>query len=401
VSATSAEPRKGLPPTVLLLGLVSLLNDIASEMVYPLLPVFLTAALGASPMAMGSIEAGAEAIPSLLKGFFGRLAGKQERRKPLAATGYGLSAVGKAVLTGATGPWGVLAARWTDRVGKGVRTAARDAMIAAATPRERMGLAFGVHRAMDTAGATIGPLLAFWFLRAHAAAPAGALRTGDFRLPFAAATVCAVVGTLVLVLFVKDVPGGPAPKATPGRTVLPAAFWAVLAAAVVFSLGNSSDTFLLLRTHQLGVSPAMVALIYAFYNGVYAAASGPAGLLSDRVGPKPVLAAGYVVFAAVYLGFALASHAAVAWALWAVYGLYIAATDGVQKALVAHLVGPERRASAYGVLGMAMGVSVLPASLAAGWLYTRQGPAVAFGLSAALALVASVMLVVAPPLAKS
>jgi len=385
------EPKEqtGLPKTVLLLGVVSLLIDIASETVYPLLPVFLTVALGASPLALGGIEAGAEAIPSLLKGLFGRLADKPERRKPLAVTGYGLSTVGKAVLVGATGPWGVLASRWLDRVGKGIRTAPRDAMIAAVAQKGKAGKAFGVHRAMDSTGATLGPLIAYAFLRSHVTP-----KTADFRLPFAAATVCAVVGTLVLGIFVKDVRVAVAKKpAGAAKQILPPAFWLVLAAGTVFSLGNSSDTFLLLRTSQMGVGAAIVALVYAFYNGVYAAASGPLGALSDRIGAKWVLAAGYLIFAGVYLGFAFGRGTHVVWALWAVYGLYIAATDGVQKALVARVVGPERRASAYGVLGMFTGVSVLPASLVAGWLYTVKGPAAAFSLSAVLAVAAAVVLV--------
>ncbi|HEY3413568.1 MAG TPA: MFS transporter [Armatimonadota bacterium] len=388
---TGATPAKrgteGLPATVLILGLVSLLIDIASEMVYPILPVFLTVALGASPMAMGSIEAGAEAIPSLLKGMFGRLADKPRRRKPLAVAGYGLSALGKGVLVAATGPMGVLASRWMDRVGKGVRTAPRDAIIAAVAPKGKAGKAFGVHRAMDSAGAAIGPLLAFLFLRSHAAT-----RTADFRLPFMAATVFAVAGTLVLAFFVKDVAAQAPKKEAAPKVALPSTFWVVLIAGTVFSLGNSSDTFLLLRTSQLGVSAATVALIWALYSAVYSVASIPLGALSDRIGAKRVLAAGYVIFAGVYLSFAFVHDVRAIWGLWAVYGLYIAATDGVQKALVARVVGPERRASAYGVLGMFTGVAVLPASLMTGWLYTRQGPAVAFGLSSALAVLAAVVL---------
>lgn len=384
-------PSTGLSPTVWLLGFVSLLNDVSSEIVYPMLPSFLRA-LGAGPLELGVIESGAEAIPSLLKGYFGRLADKASRRKPLATTGYLLSGIGKAVLTLAVHPVGVLVARWTDRIGKGVRTSARDSMIAAVTPKEQMGKAFGVHRAMDTAGATIGPLAAYFFLRAHPIP-----KVADFRIPFVFATVFGLGGAALLFFAVKDkIEAGSKDIKKSGGGALPKSFWGVLIAATVFALGNSSDTFLLWHTGQMGVAAANVALLYAGYNAVHAMTAGPAGMLADRVGRKAVLTVGYLVFAGVYLGFARGHGIVTAAALWAVYGLYVAATDGVQKAFVAGVVPAERRGSAFGYLGMFVGISALPASLIAGALYKVYGASVAFGLTAVLAVVAAVMLLFVP-----
>ncbi|HEY3265656.1 MAG TPA: MFS transporter [Armatimonadota bacterium] len=395
MSAPANRTKWGLSPTVWLLGFVSLLNDISSEIVYPMLPAFLRA-LGAGPLTLGVIESGAEAIPSVLKGYFGRMADRAERRKALAGSGYLLSGIGKAVLTVAAAPAGVLVARWTDRLGKGVRTSARDAMISAVTPKEQMGRAFGVHRAMDTAGATLGPLAAWLFLRAH---PLPVV--ADFRLPFAVATVFGLAGTALLFFGVKDRVEGDRAARVAGKGPLPRAYWGIVAAAVVFALGNSSDTFLLWHTGRLGVSPANVALIYAGYNAIYAAASTPMGAIADRIGGRAVLMGGYVVFAGVYLGFALAHSVAAAIALWAVYGLYIAATDGVQKAFVARVTPADRRGSAFGYLGMAVGVSALPASLIAGLLYQRYGAGAAFGLTAALAVAAVVLLAFVPRTAEA
>jgi MFS family permease len=369
---------------IILLGLTSLLTDISSEMVYPLLPFFLTATLGASPAILGLVEGIAESTASLVKLFSGYLSDRFRRRLPLAVLGYTGSVAGKVLLVIAGG-WGtVLAGRVVDRIGKGIRTAPRDALIAESASPEARGRAFGLHRAMDTAGAAAGVLFAYWFLTTHA---------GEYKQVFAWSVIPALLG--VLILFLVRERHAPAPASLRPPTfrwsVLPRRLRVFLIVVMVFTLGNSSNTFLLLRAYSLHFTPADVLLLYLVYNVAYACCSYPAGYLSDLVGRKNLLLAGYFSYALVYLGFALTGDGTqqwVVWALFAAYGIYSALTEGVEKALVADLAPTEHRATAIGLHAMIVGIGLLPASFIAGQIWVAVSPEATFALGGITGVIA-------------
>ncbi len=412
---------------VILLGLVSLLTDISTEMVYPLLPFYLTLRLGAGPAVLGLIEGLAESLASLLKVVFGRVSDKLGRRKGLAVAGYGSSTVGKVFLYFA-GSWGgILVGRLADRFGKGVRTAPRDALVAESSPERRRGWAFGLHRTMDTFGATVGALLAYFLLLRLGTATASA----EFRPIFLYSLVPAALGVAVL-LWVRETapakrervprasviaghsagadapaassasegPGAPAgasgPQAVPARSTW-AAFLALdprlkllLIVTGIFTLGNSSNQFLLLRAGET-LGPAGAVLVYVLFNGMYAAFSWPAGWVSDKVGRERVLVTGFVLYAVVYGGFAagLGSTVAGVVGLFALYGIYSALTDGVAKALVADLAPGDLRATVIGLHATIVGIGLFPASAIAGILWSALGPWAAFGFGALAGLAAA------------
>lgn len=380
-----AAARRRLPENVRTLGWVSFANDAASELAYPIVPLFLTITLGAPVAVVGLIEGVAEGIAMGVRLLSGWLSDRMgDRRRPWIIGGYGVSAIARAVLAAAPA-WGwVLGARVGDRLGKGARGAPRDALIRDSTPPELMGASFGYHRAMDTAGAIVGPLVAVALLEAGVS-----LRTILW--------VSVVFGAAVIV-FLRRV--REAPAATHKRsnvTLRPAplsrGFWAVLAIWVVFSLGNSSDAFLILRSRNLGLGVLLVVVAYAVYNVVYASLSWPLGELSDRI-PRPLLVGGgLVAFVLVYLGFALAPGSWVVWPLFAIYGVYIAATEGVARAWIAdHLSDGSAVGTAYGIFFLATGAAALVASIAAGVLWTYVSPRAPFFLGAAAAAAALVLL---------
>ena len=373
---------------IILLGLTSLLTDISSEMVYPLLPFFLVSSLGASPAILGLIEGVAESLASLLKVVAGYISDRVGRRKPLTILGYAGSGFGKLFLYLA-GSWGVVfAARVIDRFGKGIRTAPRDALIAESSSTGKRGRAFGLHRAMDSAGAAIGVLLAFMLI---SAAP------GDFSRVFLWSLIPAVLG-VVLLFFVRETRLQEHRAATLPRFrwhVLPAKLRAFLIISLLFSVGNSSNTFLLLRAGELHFQPAQILLLYLAYNISYALFSYPAGRVSDVLGRKMVLVTGYILFAVVYFGFAFIADTErtwVTWALFILYGIFSAFTDGVEKALVTDLAPVEMRATAIGLHATLVGIGLLPASLIAGQLWTHIGPEAALGLGGLTGLIAAIAL---------
>jgi len=373
---------------IILLGLTSLLTDISSEMVYPLLPFFLVSSLGASPAILGLIEGVAESLASLLKVVSGYISDRAGRRKPLTILGYAGSALGKLLLYLA-GSWVVVfAARIVDRFGKGIRTAPRDALIAESSSSGGRGRAFGLHRAMDSAGAAIGVLLAFMLI---SAAPS------DFRRVFLWSLIPAVLG-VILLFFVRETRLQDHRTATIQRfrwRVLPAKLRAFLIISLLFSLGNSSNAFLLLRARALHVDPAQILLLYLVYNISYALFSYPAGRVSDVLGRKMVLVAGYILFAVVYFGFAFfvdPERTWITWALFILYGIYSAFTDGVEKALVSDLAPVEMRGTAIGLHATLVGIGLLPASLIAGQLWTQIGPEAALGLGGLTGFVAAIAL---------
>jgi MFS family permease len=388
-----AKPSR-LGRNVLALAAVSLLTDVATEMTYPLLPVFLTAVLGASATAVGAIEGAAESTAALLKLASGWWSDRVARRKPLVLAGYAIASAVRPLIGLARSVAHVLAIRVTDRIGKGIRTAPRDALIADSVDPAIRGRAFGFHRAADHAGAVVGPLLAFAFLSWAGRDP------DDFRNLFLLTAIPGALAVATLLLGVREVPR-PRPQESTGRADLKAPlgkrFWAYLGVLLLFTLGNSTDAFLLLRANQLGVAPALVPILWAMLSVVKSASSTPGGALSDRLGRKPLIIAGWLLYAAVYFAFGRAGAQWQAWALFAVYGVYFGLTEGVEKALVADLVAPDRRGAAFGWYNLAVGVGALPASLLFGALWDRWGSATAFDFGALLALLAAVgMAVVAP-----
>jgi MFS family permease len=373
--------------TIILLGLTSLLTDISSEMVYPLLPFFLTATLGAGPAALGLIEGIAESSSSILKLVSGMLSDRIRRKRIFAILGYGASAAGKAVLYVA-GSWTVVfGGRLLDRIGKGIRTAPRDALIAENAAQGGAGKAFGLHRAMDTAGAAIGVILAWWFLTT---------RPGDYTTVIFWSIVPAVLG-VVLLFFVTERAGAAMQKQVRLARwhALSPSLRRFLIVALIFSLGNSSNTFLLLRAAGFGFTPATIVLLYLVYNLSYALLSYPAGHLSDAIGRRTIVTVGYLLYAGVYAGFAWlgpGSGSWVPWVLFSVYGVYSAATDGVEKALIAELAPSDLRASAIGLHAMIVGAGLFPASLLAGVIWSATGPELALGVGAVTGAAAAALL---------
>ena len=395
--------RRRLPRNVWIVTATSFLMDISSEMIMNLLPLFLFNVLGVRTAAIGAIEGVAESTASLLKMFSGWLSDKMGKRKSLAVIGYAVSTVVKPFLYLATTWGGVLAVRFGDRVGKGIRTAPRDALVADSVDKSQRGIAFGLHRAGDTAGAVVGIGIALLILLATQRGSVE-LSRGSFQFVVLASMVPAILAVLVLALGAKETKIEGA-RARPPRLSLAGfdrRFKYFLLVIVVFTLGNSSDAFLILRAQNAGLTvPGVLGMMLTF-NLVYALVSSPVGALSDRFGRRRFLVVGWLLYAVVYLGFAKATAGWHTWALMGVYGLYYGMTHGVAKAFVADLVPPERRGTAYGIYSAAVGVMALPASLIAGVLWQGVGawggfgPGAPFLVGSALALVATILLVAMP-----
>jgi MFS family permease len=381
-----------LTRNLLLVSLASLLTDISSEMVYPILPFFLTATLGASPRVLGIIEGVVEAIASLMRVISGRISDSLGKRKPLAIAGYGASVGGKVVLFIAMTPALVLVGRLIDRFGKGIRTAPRDALLAESVPVSERGRAFGFHKAMDTLGAIVGVLAAYLLVR-----------SGDIELRRVIVLSLLPAGLAVLVLaFLKETGSGRATGARAPRRSwrvtwrgLPRKLKLFYLVVFIFALGSSSNQFLLLRAHDLGFAPADAILLYLVYNVSYFVVSYPAGNLSDRIGRRPVLVTGYALYGACYAAFGLVhlvpDTRTALWILFAVYGVYIGLTDGVEKALIADWAPADARATTLGLHASITALGLLPASLIAGVLYTSAGPGVAFGFGGACGIIAAIL----------
>jgi MFS family permease len=387
--------RARLGRNVLALATVSFLTDVASDMTYPLLPLFLATVLHASATKVGLIEGAAESTAALLKLVSGWWSDRAARRKPLVVAGYSLASAIRPLIGLAQSAAQVLAIRVADRIGKGIRGAPRDALIADSVDPAIRGRAFGFHRAADHAGAVVGPLIAFALLRW------GGL---ELRTVFLLTIIPGILAVATLLWGVREAPRSlesprslEAPRSSEPkpahaldlRVPLDRRFWSFLAVLFVFTLGNSTDAFLLLRASQLGVAEAAVPILWAMLHVVKSLSSTPGGALSDRVGRKPLLVAGWLLYAAVYFCLGRAEAEWHAWALFAVYGIYFGLTEGVEKALVADLVPRDRRGTAFGWYNLALGLGALPASLLFGLIWDRQGPAVAFSFGAALALLAA------------
>lgn len=374
----------GLHPNVTAAGLVSLFMDISSEMIYPLVPLFLANVLGLEKAAIGLIEGVAEATASFLKIFSGWLSDRLGNRKYLMAAGYAISVLSRPLLATATGWPRIMGARFIDRLGKGIRTAPRDAIIADSTSPERLGRAYGVHRAMDTVGAAIGPALAIFLLQAG----------HDYRRIFWYSAIPGLLAVLLIFLFIKEQRPTSARQSDPPRLTLRHFGWPVrgfILISALFALGNSSDAFLLLRAQQTGIPATLVPAVYLAFNLVYSLTAVPAGLAADRFGLKRVILLGFLLFAGVYYGFAVARTPHGIWLLFLSYGLFMGLTEGVQKAFLATIIPPEFKATAFGVHAAFVGLATLPASLIAGWLWDRVSPAAPFYFGAATAAMAALL----------
>ena len=383
---------------IILLGITSLLTDISSEMIYPILPFYLVTQLGVGPAILGLIEGIAESLSSLLKVFSGYFSDKIKLRKPFTIFGYASSAAGKLFLYISVNWWFVLAGRVIDRFGKGVRTAPRDALIADSAKDKKKGAAFGLHRAMDTLGATIGVFAAYLLITKY---------KGTYKNIFFLSLVPAFLGILFLFL-VKEKKSqiqGSAEKIQFSRSAIKsnagsriAGKWYTLDKRLklflifsfIFALGNSSNQFLLLRAKTLGSPLPQVILFYLVYNIIYGLFAYPAAHLSDKIGRKKLLVLGYLFYGLVYLGFAVNNSLNNFWFLFGVYGLYIGFTEGVEKALVADIAPQELRATAIGLHATLVGIGLLPASLLAGILWKFLGPAWTFYFGSFMGILASV-----------
>lgn len=386
---------RGLPRNVVAIGLVSLLNDASSEIIYPLLPVFLAGSLGASARAIGIIEGLAESISSLLKLFAGYLSDRLAKRKLLVVAGYSLASIVRPLLAFAHTWTQVLAIRVTDRVGKGIRTAPRDAMIADTVSVEQRGIAFGFHRAMDHGGAVIGPLVGYVLVLIFVthASPT----TSEFSKIFLAASVPAFLAVLVAIFFMRESPVHQTPKSQVTKLTLrgfDSNFKRFLLVLALFTLSNSSDSFLILRAREAGVSVVMIPLLWAAHHASKVLSSLLGGDLSDRLGRKRLIVSGWVLYAAVYAGFGFATQTVSLWILFLIYGIYFGLSEGAEKALVADLVRPEQRGTAYGLYNLAFGVTVFPASFLMGMIWDWKGPTVAFLVSAVMGATAAVLLLI-------
>jgi MFS family permease len=407
--------RTRIPRNLIAVSLGSLFTDISSEMIVYLLPLFLTNVLGAKTAVVGLIEGVAESTASLTRLFSGWLSDKLGKRKALTVFGYSLSAVAKPLLLLANTWPLVLLLRFSDRLGKGIRTAPRDALVADSVRSENRGLGFGLHRAADSLGATIG--LAIAAAVTYAAGPSAVtLRTDTFHLVIWISILPAFLGVLSLILLARDVKAAPKPTAAADATLARApavprrlsprlaGFFIVIA---LFTLGNSSDAFLVLRAQDSGLSLFHVMLALLLFNVIYTLASTPAGLRSDKIGRGKVLVVGWLIYSLVYLGFAVAGASWQIFLLYALYGLYYAMVEGTARAYVADLSSAEHRGTAYGVYNTAVGVMALPASLIAGILWQGVGGWQGLGASApflfgsAMAIVAVLLTVLwLPRLAK-
>jgi len=411
----------GITTNVVVLGITSFLTDFSTELFYPLLPIFLTTVLGASKSFVGLIEGVAETTASVLKLFSGWLSDRLNRRKALAIGGYGLSGLTRPLIAISTMGWHILVARFIDRIGKGFRTSPRDALIADSTTPEHRGKAFGFHRSMDHAGAVVGPLTAFIIMAVIAFGTIGQnfftdllerphetltiinnskVEEHTYRIVFWFASIPAILSVLVLSIFVKD-----KRRANEGQIKLPVLtlrpfnryFKLFLLILILFTLGNSSDAFLLLRAKDFGVATVFIPILWVVLHIVKMLSSMPGSAWSDKVGRRKVLVVGWLVYSAIYFGFAYAKTEWHIWTLFAIYGIYFGLTEGTEKAFVADLVPSELRGTAYGIYNFAIGIGAFPASVIMGKLWDSFGPTMAFSFGAILSLLAMILLILVIP----
>lgn len=378
----------GLARNVTVSGWVSFFMDVSSEMIYPLVPLFLSSVLGVNKSWIGLIEGIAESTASLLKVFSGWFSDRIGNRKWLMAAGYGISTLSRPLLALAAGWHAVMASRFIDRFGKGIRTAPRDAIIVESTDACHMGRAFGFHRSMDTLGAVAGPALAFWLL---------SMTGNDYRTIFWLSMIPGAVAVLLIAAFIVETPkpqgvSSARPNLTWRHFDGRFRFFVVISA--VFAIGNSSDVFLILRAQNVGISTVQIPILYMMFNGVYALSSFPLGMAADRFGRKRMIWIGFVLFAGLYFGFGRASTPLSLWILFGCYGLFMGLTEGIQKAYLSTILPADFKATAFGVYNTVVGIATLPASFIGGWLWDHVSPSATFYFGAATAVTAAFLFVV-------
>lgn len=378
------DEKQNLKKNITILGWTSFFEDVSSQMNYSLLPLFLANVLGINKRFIGLIEGIGETTASLLKILFGWLSDKLKSRKTFVIVGYGITAISRPFLSLASKGWHVLGLRFLDRVGKGTRTSPRDALIADSCLESERGRTFGFHRAMDTAGAVVGPLLAFFLL-----SKIGMNYRSIFLIsviPAALAVILASIAREKKNIEVQNL------KINSSSGVLSADFKKFLFIISLFTLGNSSDAFLILRANNVGINPVIVPILWLLFNFTYAVSSLPSGILSDRIGSKQVIFYGFLLYSIVYFGFAFASSQYQVWLLFIIYGFYYGLTDGVCRSFISKLVSFGQRATAFGIYHAVIGLIALPASLTMGLLWDWKGPRIAFMFGMILTLLSAVLL---------
>jgi len=372
-----------IPKNVKALGFVSLLNDAASEMIYPLLPIFLTSVLGIGAGALGVIEGIAESTASLLKLFSGWISDKIKKRKILILIGYSLAAFGRPIVALSRYWWQVAVIRFVDRLGKGVRTSPRDALISLSTPDDVKGKAFSLHRAMDHAGAIIGPLSAIILLKFGM----------SLKNLFLWALLPGIITIFIIFFFVREKKVHETAKGVDFKfTILSKNFRVYLLILIIFTLGNSSDAFLILKARDAGVTIAFIPLLWIVLHFVKMITSVPGGQWSDKIGRRKVIVSGWVVYALIYLGFGFSYRIFHIWFLFALYGIYFGLTEGVEKAFVSDLVSKEFQGTAFGFYHLAVGIAAFPSSVIFGFIWQKFGSLAAFAYGSTLAGLASILL---------
>jgi MFS family permease len=375
----------GFEKNVFVAGFVSFFMDVSSEMIYPIVPLFLANVLGVNKSVIGLIEGIAESTASLLKVFSGWFSDKIGNRKWLTAAGYGISTLSRPIIALATGWHHVMGSRFMDRFGKGVRTAPRDAIIAESSDRAFLGRAFSFHRSLDTMGAVIGPALAFFLL---------GIFLNDYRKVFWLSVLPGVIAVLLIIFFITEkkkifIAFSESPKLTLKNFDWKFKFFVLI--TTVFAIGNSSDVFLILRAQQVGISTVMIPVVYLLFNLVYSISAIPAGIAADKFGRKKVILVGFVLFAVLYYGFAIAADTETIWILFSLYGLFMGLTEGIQKAFLATIIPIDFKATAFGVYNTAVGFAMFPASFVGGWLWDTISPSATFYFGAATAALSTLL----------
>jgi MFS family permease len=391
---TFIESCRGFNKNVVITGLVSFFMDLSSEMVYPLVPLFLANVLGADKAVIGLIEGIAESTASILKVFSGWLSDRIGSRKWLMAAGYGLAVLSRPIMAMSVSWREVLASRFVDRLGKGVRTAPRDAILAESTETAYLARAFSLHRSMDTLGAVVGPLTAFFIL---------GLFQNNYRLVFWMSIIPGIIAVLLIIFFITEKGKERTLAAERPRLTLRHFNWRFrifIVIAAIFAFGNSSDAFLILKAQQTGIQPTLIPIVYLTFNLLYALSAIPAGMAADRFGKRRIILLGFILFSLVYYGFAVTEDSRGIWGLFVLYGIFMGLTEGIQKAYLATIIPPDFKATAFGVYNTVVGLATLPASIIGGWLWDAFSSSATFYFGSAMAAVAAVLFVAFIPTAK-
>jgi MFS family permease len=378
----------GFSRNVFFTGLVSFFMDISSEMIYPLVPIFLASVLGVNKSVIGLVEGVAESTASILKVFSGWFSDRIGHRKNMMIVGYGISVLSRPIIATANLWQHVFASRFTDRLGKGIRTAPRDAIIAESTKATHLARAFSFHRSMDTMGAVVGPTIALIFI---------GIFNNDYRKIFWFSIIPGAIAVLLIILFIKEKKDNLQFHGEKPRLTFKYFDWKVkffILIATLFAMGNSSDVFLILRAQQIGIPTLMIPAVYLLFNLVYSLSAIPAGIAADKFGRKRIILLGFLLFALLYYGFAVAEDTTTIWVLFGLYGLFMGLTEGIQKAFLAGIIPQDFKATAFGIYGTFVGLAMFPASLIGGLLWDYVSPSATFYFGSLTAAVAATLFVI-------